>query len=183
MFGCLCYPNLSATAAHKLAPHSTPCVFLGYPSDHKGYRCLDLSTNRLIISRHVTFDETTFPVAQVTQHPSSDFDFLSEFDGICVSPICPITVQFSGTPAAVSHAPSDLAVVHAAPPPYPPSTVAPVSITPQVVANCAGSEAPRAGSPRSPLGSIVRGSPRSPLANRIFSKVEHAWDASRRPDC
>jgi hypothetical protein len=40
MFGCAYYPNLSAKAAHKLAPWFTRCVFLGYSVDHKGYRCL-----------------------------------------------------------------------------------------------------------------------------------------------
>jgi histone deacetylase 1/2 len=44
VFGCLCYPNMTATAKHKLAPRSTACVFLGYPSSHKGYSCLDLTT-------------------------------------------------------------------------------------------------------------------------------------------
>jgi hypothetical protein len=44
VFGYLCYPNLQATSPHKLAPRSTACVFLGYPSSHKGYRCLDMST-------------------------------------------------------------------------------------------------------------------------------------------
>jgi hypothetical protein len=46
VFGC---------APHKLSPWSTRCVFLGYSADHKGYCCLDLSTNRLIVSRHVVF--------------------------------------------------------------------------------------------------------------------------------
>jgi hypothetical protein len=45
VLGCACYPNTAATTPHKLAPRSIPCVFLGYSSDHKGYRCLDLSTN------------------------------------------------------------------------------------------------------------------------------------------
>lgn len=45
VFGCKCYPNLSATAPDKLSLRSTACVFLGYPRDHKGYRCLDLSSN------------------------------------------------------------------------------------------------------------------------------------------
>ena len=27
VFGCKCYPNLSATAPHKLSPRSTQCVF------------------------------------------------------------------------------------------------------------------------------------------------------------
>ena len=60
VFGCLCYPNLSATTSHKLAPRSSACVFIGYPSSQKGYRCLDLSTRRVIISRHIMFDETNF---------------------------------------------------------------------------------------------------------------------------
>ncbi|GJV35757.1 retrovirus-related pol polyprotein from transposon TNT 1-94 [Tanacetum coccineum] len=31
---------------------STPCVFLGYSPSHHGYRCLDISTERLYIARH-----------------------------------------------------------------------------------------------------------------------------------
>jgi hypothetical protein len=50
VFGCTCYPNMTAIAPHKLSPCSTRCVFLGYSTDHKGYHYLDLSTNRLIIS-------------------------------------------------------------------------------------------------------------------------------------
>jgi hypothetical protein len=61
--GCACYPNTAVTAPHKLTPRSTRCVFLGYSTDHKGYCCLDLSTNRLIISRHVVFDDDSFSLA------------------------------------------------------------------------------------------------------------------------
>jgi hypothetical protein len=71
VFGCGCYPNLSATAAHKLAPRSTLCVFLGYSTHHKGYRCLDLASNRIIISRHVTFDESTFTFATDSPIPAA----------------------------------------------------------------------------------------------------------------
>jgi hypothetical protein len=63
VFGCAYYPNLSVQAPHKLAPRSTRCVFLGYSIDHKGYQCLDLSINSIIISRHVVFDEADFPFA------------------------------------------------------------------------------------------------------------------------
>lgn len=61
VFGSLCYPNLTATTAHKLCPRSTACVFIGYPDDHRGYRCYDLATKRVITSRHVVFDESQFP--------------------------------------------------------------------------------------------------------------------------
>jgi hypothetical protein len=77
VFSCACYPNMAATTAHKLAPRSTWCVFLGYSSDHKGYRCLDLSTNCLIVSRHLVFDGDSFPLAASPN--LTDLDFLCEF--------------------------------------------------------------------------------------------------------
>jgi hypothetical protein len=84
VFGCTCYPNTSSTTPHKLSPRSIRCVFLGYSSDHKGYRCLDLSTNRLIVSRHVVFDEASFPLADLPH--LTDLDFLCE-SGSSVNPI------------------------------------------------------------------------------------------------
>ena len=60
VFGCACYPNTSATAPHKWAPRSTR-VFLRYSPDHKGYRCFDLTSRRVLIPRRVVFDESDFP--------------------------------------------------------------------------------------------------------------------------
>ena len=83
VFGCKCYPNLSATASHKLTPRSTLCVFLGYSAHHKGYRCLDMSSNQIIISRHVIFDETSFPFAE-RDDPSTPatLEFLDSSDTV-----------------------------------------------------------------------------------------------------
>jgi hypothetical protein len=93
VFSCACYPNIATTAPHKLAPRSTRCVFLGYSTDHKGYRCPDLSTNRLIVSRHVVFDEDSFPLAASPN--LNDLDFLLE-SGSTVSTIgtCPPPCRF-----------------------------------------------------------------------------------------
>ncbi|XP_010544446.1 PREDICTED: uncharacterized protein LOC104817067 [Tarenaya hassleriana] len=63
VFGCLCYPWLRPYAPHKLAPKSTPCVFLGYSLSQSAYFCLDLSSSRLFVSRHVVFHESSFPFA------------------------------------------------------------------------------------------------------------------------
>lgn len=63
VLGCLCYPYLRDYSQHKLDSRSAPCVFIGYSSLHKGYKCLDPSTNKVYISRHVVFHETIFPFA------------------------------------------------------------------------------------------------------------------------
>ncbi|KAJ1692595.1 hypothetical protein LUZ63_009293 [Rhynchospora breviuscula] len=66
VLGCLCFPYLRPYTNHKLQNRSLPCVFLGYAHDQKGYRCLDMSTNRIYVSRHVVFDELQFPFSNHT---------------------------------------------------------------------------------------------------------------------
>ncbi|GJY75602.1 retrovirus-related pol polyprotein from transposon TNT 1-94 [Tanacetum coccineum] len=60
VFGCLCFPPLRPYNHHKMDFCSTPCVFLGYSPSHYGYRCLDISTERIYIARHVHFNEAQF---------------------------------------------------------------------------------------------------------------------------
>nr|GEY35156.1 hypothetical protein [Tanacetum cinerariifolium] len=74
VFGCLCYPH--DDVSHKLEPCSTPCIFLGYLANHRGYRCLDLASNKIIISRHVRFDEDIFPFENVPSSNKPTYDFL-----------------------------------------------------------------------------------------------------------
>jgi histone deacetylase 1/2 len=61
IFGCACWPNLRPYNSRKLAFRSIHCVFLGYSSMHKGFKCLNISTGHIYISRDVVFDETCFP--------------------------------------------------------------------------------------------------------------------------
>jgi len=69
---------LTSTTIHKLQPRSTPCVFLGYPSNHRGYKCLELSSNKIIICRHVIFDETNFPYAKIHTTKPATYTFLDD---------------------------------------------------------------------------------------------------------
>ncbi|GKA53687.1 retrovirus-related pol polyprotein from transposon TNT 1-94 [Tanacetum coccineum] len=73
VFGCLCFPHLRPYNRHKMDFRSTPCVFLGYSPSHHGYRCLDISTERLYIARHVHFNEAQFPfdIPKTTSTPHS----------------------------------------------------------------------------------------------------------------
>jgi hypothetical protein len=60
VFGCACYPLLQPYNKHKLEFRSKQCIFLGYSSNHKCYRCMDPNTSRIYLSRNVVFDENLF---------------------------------------------------------------------------------------------------------------------------
>lgn len=42
--GCPCYPLLPKEERNQLMPKSRECVFLGYATQEKSYRCLDFDT-------------------------------------------------------------------------------------------------------------------------------------------
>ena len=65
IFGCACWPNLRPYNSRKLQFRSKQCAFLGYSNLHKGFKCLDISTGRVYISRDVVFDEGVFPFASL----------------------------------------------------------------------------------------------------------------------
>jgi len=69
MFECKCFPTILSTQ-QKLEPRSKQCVFIGYASNYKVYRCLDPITGRVYISRHVLFHEDVFPY-RTLQSPQS----------------------------------------------------------------------------------------------------------------
>ncbi|KAJ9535722.1 hypothetical protein OSB04_un001122 [Centaurea solstitialis] len=77
VFGCLCYPTTPSTTINKLTNRSKPCVFLGYPSNHRGYKCFDISNNQIFISRHVQFEESIYPFSIQHSNTTLDYTFLS----------------------------------------------------------------------------------------------------------
>ncbi|KAI5328775.1 hypothetical protein L3X38_028172 [Prunus dulcis] len=87
-FGCLCFPWLRPYNSNKLLPRSRPCLFLGYSPNQSAFQCLDLSSNKLFISRHVQFDESTFPLANL---PSSIPHVTVDNSHTWVSSLPPVT--------------------------------------------------------------------------------------------
>ncbi|GJS20513.1 ribonuclease H-like domain-containing protein [Tanacetum coccineum] len=138
-FGCLYYPYIFPP--HKLAPRTTPSIFLGYAYNHRGYRCLNLNTNEIIISRHVTFDETVFPFGSMTPTKPPSYQFLD--DNLDTSPIAlcllttptspqqtpPQTTNPQTTPQAIpptslsTPSPQTTPTLRVTPPPPPPPTL------------------------------------------------------------
>jgi hypothetical protein len=68
VFGCACWSNLRPYNQHKLQFRSKQCVFPGYSTQHKGFKCLDVSEGHVYISRDVVFDEITYPFSKL--HPN-----------------------------------------------------------------------------------------------------------------
>lgn len=56
-FGCAVWPNLRPYNTKKLQYWSKQCVFLGYSTMHKGFKCLDPKEGWVYISWDVVFDE------------------------------------------------------------------------------------------------------------------------------
>jgi hypothetical protein len=57
IFGCPAYAHVNNG---KVVPRAQKCTFVGYGSGVKGYRLLCADSNKVIVSRDVTFDESTF---------------------------------------------------------------------------------------------------------------------------
>lgn len=78
VFGCLCFPLFSSSTIHKLQERSTLCAYLGPAPNHRGSKCYDMSSGKIIICRHVRFVETEFPFSQQHIPQPSNYDFLSD---------------------------------------------------------------------------------------------------------
>jgi hypothetical protein len=182
VFGCACYPNIAATALPKLAPRSTRCVFLGY-SDHKGYRCLDLSTNRLLVSRHVIFDEDNFPL--VASPNLTDLDFLLESSSMISTIGTRLPLADSTTTAACQPAPvvppGFEPLVAPLPAPSVPPRFVPCAASTMLAAPHVAQASPAAPHAATPTPAMPRAAPESPAAPRAAAAPPAATDGP--PSC
>jgi hypothetical protein len=115
VFGCLCYPLLRDDGLHKLEYRSKPCIFLGY--NFADYKCLDLVTNQAYLSKHVIFDEDSFPTKdQVTAQLPSKINTQGDtsiFLLISLPFECPLSVELNSNTRATSLEQSPFATLHA----------------------------------------------------------------------
>lgn len=94
-FGCLCYRTIPKSHRTKFDPRTTPHVFVGYLFGTKGYRVLSLASNKIYVSRDVTFHETIFPFS-MNQSSSSMVDgHVHGFDNIILTNVLSNNTQCS----------------------------------------------------------------------------------------
>src|SRR4051812_5538439 len=58
VFGSTCFVRDHRPTVGKLDPRATKCVFVGYPSCQKGYKCWSPTEKRFFVSMDVTFRES-----------------------------------------------------------------------------------------------------------------------------
>lgn len=60
-FGCRAFVHIQKKERTAFGSHTRPCVFIGFEDGFKGWKVYDPKAKKVIISRDVIFDETTFP--------------------------------------------------------------------------------------------------------------------------
>jgi hypothetical protein len=69
IFSSHAWAQIPSEKRKALDPHSTECIFLGYPEGVKGYRLIDLSSDWIIIEISFQFEES---VSHVPQQPHAE---------------------------------------------------------------------------------------------------------------
>lgn len=76
VFGCVYFSLFPSTSINKPQPWSTSCVFLGYLSNHIGYKCFELSNCKKSFLDMLFFMKIFFPFLLDMLPSLSAMDFL-----------------------------------------------------------------------------------------------------------
>ena len=137
VFACTTYVHVQKDQRRQLQSHSAKCVFIGYPTQYKGWLFWNPSTCKEIISDSAVFDERSFPgtsrtPVQLTVHAPDTSDLPEqggveiEADVLPAPPPPPAPAQPADPPAPSTMPTPDPTP---SPPPSPPHSVGNIILT------------------------------------------------------
>ena len=65
VFGCVVFVHLPKEQRNKLESRALKCIFVGYSSSHKGYRCYHPTTKNIYMTMNVMFHEENMYFRQI----------------------------------------------------------------------------------------------------------------------
>ena len=71
IFGSKAWVRIPTENRNDLQPQSQECLFIGYSEDSKGYKMINLSTNKSFIERNVQLQEEPLVAVEVGESSSS----------------------------------------------------------------------------------------------------------------
>ena len=77
IFGCVVYVHLPKPARTKLEPRAVKCIFVGYGTNQKGYRCFDPTQNKMYTTMDCDFFEHSYFYSQPRPQGETVCDNLS----------------------------------------------------------------------------------------------------------
>ncbi|TQD93533.1 hypothetical protein C1H46_020880 [Malus baccata] len=92
VFGCIAYVHIHKIHRNKLDPCALRCVFMGFASHQKGYKCYHPVTRYMYITMDVTFSELEYFYALVSppfdhKGESSSCDLDGDFEWLDVQEV------------------------------------------------------------------------------------------------
>ena len=72
VFGCAAYVHVQKDQHRALEPHTTKCIFVGYPLDRPGWMFWNPQSKKLVYSDSAIFDEREFPGTKQLMEPKLD---------------------------------------------------------------------------------------------------------------
>lgn len=96
VFGCFAFDHVHGPHQGKLDPRAIKCIFIGYASDKKGYKCYHPRSRCVYISMDVTFQESKsfYPSPQLQGENNQEV----ESSELSVLPIIPLLQDPESSP-------------------------------------------------------------------------------------
>ena len=161
VFGCTTYVHDTSLALTKLDARALRCVFVGYSSLHKGYRCYHPSLRRFFISANVTFEHEPFfgTSSSSSRLPLDAAPLASPLESLSsLEPTVPVPLSFPPAPSSLGIlCPPEPSLPESSTPPFAPDFSSP----PITSSPCASAppEPPYPGGPALPSSYAVLLSP------------------------